>query len=97
MLLLPHNARPASGSHAARRRGSRERQWRAGTGIARGFITSEVEMLRPRKIALCHQDNWMLPLTTATDVEPIKHELGRRAPGVELIEIPYLGGYRVLG
>jgi L-ascorbate metabolism protein UlaG (beta-lactamase superfamily) len=65
-------------------------------GSLAGFIASEVEMLRPRKIALCHHDNWMPPLTTATDVEPIKHELGRRAPGVELIEMPYLGGYRVL-
>jgi hypothetical protein len=66
-------------------------------GSLAGFIVSEVEMLRPRKVALCHHDNWMPPLTTATDIEPIKHELGHRAPGVELIEMPYLGGYRVFG
>jgi L-ascorbate metabolism protein UlaG (beta-lactamase superfamily) len=61
-----------------------------------GFIATEVEVLRPRKISLCHHDNWMPPLTTATDVEPIKHELARRAPGVELIEMPYLSGHRIL-
>jgi len=49
-------------------------------GSLAGFIASEVEMLRPRKVALCHHDNWMPPLTTATDIAPIKHELGRRVP-----------------
>jgi L-ascorbate metabolism protein UlaG (beta-lactamase superfamily) len=66
-------------------------------GSLGGFIASEVELLRPGRVALCHHDNWMPPLTTATDVEPIKHELARRTPGVELIEMPYLAGYRVFG
>jgi L-ascorbate metabolism protein UlaG (beta-lactamase superfamily) len=66
-------------------------------GSLAGFIANEVQMLRPRRIALCHHDNWMPPLTTMTDVEPIKHEVAHRAPGVELIEMPYLGGYRFLG
>jgi L-ascorbate metabolism protein UlaG (beta-lactamase superfamily) len=66
-------------------------------GSLAGFVASEVEMLRPRRVALCHHDNWMPPLTTATDVEPIKRELARRAPGVELIEMPYLAGYRLFG
>ncbi len=66
-------------------------------GSLAGFIADEVEMLRPRKIALCHHDNWMPPLTTLTDIEPIKHELVRRAPSVEFIEMPYLGGYRIFG
>src|SRR5579863_2025051 len=66
-------------------------------GSLAGFIAAEVDMLRPRKVALCHHDNWMPPLTSATDVDPIKHELARRAPRVELIEMPYLGGYRILG
>lgn len=66
-------------------------------GSLAGFISTEVELLRPRKIALCHQDNWMPPLTSPIDVEPIKHELARRAPGVEFVEMPYLGGYRIFG
>ena len=64
-------------------------------GSLAGFIATEVEMLRPRKVALCHHDNWMPPLTSPTDVEPIKHELARRAPEVDFIEMPYLGAYRV--
>jgi L-ascorbate metabolism protein UlaG (beta-lactamase superfamily) len=66
-------------------------------GSLAGFIATEVEMLRPRKVALCHHDNWMPPLTSPTDVAPIKHELARRAPEVEFIEMPYLGAYRILG
>jgi L-ascorbate metabolism protein UlaG (beta-lactamase superfamily) len=66
-------------------------------GSLAGFIASEVEMLRPGKIALCHHDNWMPPLTSPTDVEPIKHELARRAPSVELIEMPYLAARQILG
>jgi hypothetical protein len=95
--LVGYNARPASGARASRRHGSRERQSRPVQGSLAGFIASEVEVLRPPKIALCHHDNGMPLLTTATDVEPVKYELERRAPGVELIEMPYLGGYRVLG
>jgi hypothetical protein len=45
-------------------------------------------MLRPRKVALCHHDNWMPPFTFPTDVEPVKHELARVASGVEFIEMP---------
>jgi hypothetical protein len=33
-------------------------------GFLAGFIAAEVEMLRPRKVALCHHDNWMPPLTS---------------------------------
>jgi L-ascorbate metabolism protein UlaG (beta-lactamase superfamily) len=66
-------------------------------GSLASFIAAEVEMLRPRKVALCHHDNWMPPLTTATNVEPIKHELARRAPTVQLVEMPYLSDYRIFG
>jgi L-ascorbate metabolism protein UlaG (beta-lactamase superfamily) len=62
-------------------------------GSLAGFIASEVELLRPGKVALCHHDNWMPPLTSPTDLEPIKHELARRATSVEFIEMPYLSGY----
>lgn len=64
-------------------------------GSLAGFIADEVRMLHPRKVALCHHDNWMPPLTTPIDVAPIKYELARRTPNVEFIEMPYLGGYRI--
>ncbi|HKV53172.1 MAG TPA: MBL fold metallo-hydrolase [Candidatus Binataceae bacterium] len=66
-------------------------------GSLGGFIASEVEVLRPRKVALCHHDNWMPPLTSLTDVGPIKHEIARRAPEVEFVEMPYLSAYPILG
>jgi L-ascorbate metabolism protein UlaG (beta-lactamase superfamily) len=64
-------------------------------GSLAGFIGTEVEMLRPRKVALCHHDNWMPPFTFPTDVEPVKHELARVASGVEFIEMPYLAAYAI--
>jgi L-ascorbate metabolism protein UlaG (beta-lactamase superfamily) len=66
-------------------------------GSLANFIAAEIELVRPRKIALCHHDNWMPPLTSPTDVEPIKHELARRTPGVEFIEMPYLSAHRIFG
>lgn len=66
-------------------------------GSLASFIAAEVEMLRASKVALCHHDNWMPPLTSATDVEPIKYAIARRAPAAELIEMPYLSGHRIFG
>jgi L-ascorbate metabolism protein UlaG (beta-lactamase superfamily) len=60
------------------------------------FIASEVEMIRPHKVTLCHHDNWMPPLTAAVDVGPIRHEVARRASSVEFIEMPYLADYPIL-
>jgi hypothetical protein len=64
-------------------------------GSLAGSIAAEVETLRPRKVALCHHDNWLPPLTQPTDVEPIKYEVGRRTPAVEFVEMPYLSGYPI--
>jgi hypothetical protein len=66
-------------------------------GSLGGFIAAEVEMLCPRKVALCHHDNWIPPRTFPTDLEPIEHELARRATGVEFIEMPYLAACRIFG
>jgi hypothetical protein len=45
-------------------------------------------MLGPRKVALCHHDNWTPPLTSPTDIQLVKLELARGAKGVEFIECP---------
>ena len=66
-------------------------------GTLAEFVASEAELLRPRQVILCHHDDWMPPLTRPTDVGPIRHELARRTPGVELIEMGYLAGYPLLG
>jgi L-ascorbate metabolism protein UlaG (beta-lactamase superfamily) len=62
-------------------------------GTLAEFIAREVELLRPRRLLLGHHDDWMPPITRAIDTAPIRHELARRAPDVELIETGYLGGY----
>jgi len=66
-------------------------------GTLAEFVASEAELLQPRQVILCHHDDWMPPLTRPTDVGPIRHELARRTPGVELIEMGYLAGYPLLG
>ena len=60
------------------------------------FMAREADILRPRRIILCHHDNWMPPSTSATDVEPIRHELARQTPYVDLVEMGYLEEYPIL-
>jgi L-ascorbate metabolism protein UlaG (beta-lactamase superfamily) len=48
-------------------------------GTLAGFMASEVELLRPGTVTLCHHDDWMPPLTTPIDVEPIRAEVARVA------------------
>ena len=60
------------------------------------FVAREADLLRPRRIVLCHHDNWMPPMTRPTDTEPIRHELARQAPHTQLVEMGYLEGYPIL-
>jgi L-ascorbate metabolism protein UlaG (beta-lactamase superfamily) len=65
-------------------------------GTLAEFIASEVELLRPATVVLCHHDDWMPPLTQPLDVGPIRHELARRTPGARLVEMGYLEGRPIL-
>ena len=40
--------------------------------------------------------DWMPPTTRPTDVTPIREELARQSPGVELVEMGYLEAYPIL-
>jgi L-ascorbate metabolism protein UlaG (beta-lactamase superfamily) len=60
------------------------------------FVAREAELLHPRRVILDHHDDWMPPITRATDVAPIRRELSMHAPGVELIEMGYRESYPVL-
>ena len=60
------------------------------------FVAREVDLVRPRRVALCHHDNWMPPFTRETDVEPIRSELARHFPHVEFLEMGYLEDMPVL-
>jgi len=66
-------------------------------GTLAEFVASEVELLRPRTVVLCHHDDWMPPLTRPTDVAPIRHALAARTPGARLVEMDYLAAYPILG
>jgi L-ascorbate metabolism protein UlaG (beta-lactamase superfamily) len=65
-------------------------------GTLADFVASEVELLRPREVVLCHHDDWMPPLTRPIDVGPIRHQLERRTPAARLVEMGYLEGRRIL-
>ena len=60
------------------------------------FVSREVELLRPEKIVLCHHDDWCPPVTSPTDVTPIRQELELRHPRVSLLEMGYLEEYPIL-
>ena len=53
------------------------------------FMARQVDLLRLRKVVLCHHDDWNPPVTSPPDIEPIREELARHTP-VELVEMGYL-------
>ncbi len=60
------------------------------------FMVREADLLRPRRIVLSHHDDWMPPTTRPPNVAPIRKELERQRPGVELVEMGYSEGYPIL-
>jgi L-ascorbate metabolism protein UlaG (beta-lactamase superfamily) len=65
-------------------------------GSLADFVAGEVELLGPRRLLLCHHDNWMPPFTQETDIEPIRARVSATAPSTELIELDYLDPFPVL-
>jgi hypothetical protein len=53
-------------------------------------------LLQPQRVVLAHHDNWLPGFSVDTDVQPIRDELARVAPGTELIDLGYLDGTRIL-
>ncbi len=60
------------------------------------FVADEVELLAPTTVALCHHDDWMPPVTTSLPVEPFAAEVARRDLPVEVLDLGYLEGRRIL-
>jgi hypothetical protein len=48
-------------------------------------------------VVLSHHDDWLPGFSTATDIGPIRAEIGRWLPSAELLELSYLDGRRLLG
>jgi L-ascorbate metabolism protein UlaG (beta-lactamase superfamily) len=65
-------------------------------GSLSDFIAREVQLLEPRRVLLCHHDNWMPPFTRELDVGPIRASLTAAAPRTELVEVGYLDPFPVL-
>ena len=61
------------------------------------FVGRQVELLDPKKVVLCHHDNWLPGFSIETDVAPIRAELKRLSPATELVELSYLDATPILG
>ena len=60
------------------------------------FVAREVDLLRPKSIVLGHHDNWNPPVTVPTDLGPIRQELTRQSPRVNMVDMGYLESYPIL-
>jgi L-ascorbate metabolism protein UlaG (beta-lactamase superfamily) len=59
------------------------------------FVARQAELLRPRRVVLCHHDDWLPGFSIDTDVAPIAAALRETAPDVELVELGYVDGTAV--
>lgn len=57
------------------------------------FVARQADLVRPRRVILAHHDDWLPGFSTDTDVKPIREELARVAPRVELVELGYVDGF----
>jgi L-ascorbate metabolism protein UlaG (beta-lactamase superfamily) len=60
------------------------------------FVGRQADLLRPRRLVLCHHDNWLPGFSVETDLAPIRTELSRSAPQTELLELGYLDATEIL-
>jgi L-ascorbate metabolism protein UlaG (beta-lactamase superfamily) len=60
------------------------------------FVARQVDLVRPRRVVLCHHDDWLPGFSIPTDVEPIRAEIARVAPRTELLEPGYLDATEIL-
>lgn len=58
------------------------------------FLLDEVELLGPRRVMLCHHDDWLPGFSVPTDMEPIRSAFATLP--VELVEADYLEPTRLL-
>jgi L-ascorbate metabolism protein UlaG (beta-lactamase superfamily) len=60
------------------------------------FVARQAQLLKPRRVVLCHHDDWLPGFSIDTDVTPIAEALRRATPDVELVELGYVDGTVVL-
>jgi hypothetical protein len=54
-----------------------------------GFVATEVELMRPGQVVLCHHDDWMPPVTRPGDVSAIRAAVAARAPEIPVHSLEY--------
>jgi L-ascorbate metabolism protein UlaG (beta-lactamase superfamily) len=86
-----HDLRPDVAILAAAGRGNIDGEPIQGT-LAE-FVARQADLLRPRRVILCHHDDWLPGFSIPTRVAPIQEALARRVPRTELVELGYLSGY----
>jgi L-ascorbate metabolism protein UlaG (beta-lactamase superfamily) len=60
------------------------------------FVARLAERLQPRRLVLCHHDDWLPGFSVDTDVAPIRAALARAEPAPELLELGYLDATEIL-
>jgi L-ascorbate metabolism protein UlaG (beta-lactamase superfamily) len=90
-----HNLRPDVAILAAAGRGNVDGEPIQGS-LAQ-FVARQAWLLRPRRVILSHHDDWLPGFSVATDTAPIREELARWLPAVDLVELDYLDRHPLFG
>ncbi|MDJ0770178.1 MAG: MBL fold metallo-hydrolase [Ilumatobacter sp.] len=59
------------------------------------FVARQVAMISPKRVLLCHHDDWLPGFSVATDASSIATEIDAVSPDTELLEVDYLAGTRI--
>jgi L-ascorbate metabolism protein UlaG (beta-lactamase superfamily) len=86
-----HNLRPDVAILAAAGRGTIDGEPIQGT-LAQ-FVARQADLLRPRRVILDHQDDWLPGFSVPTRIAPIRETMARSVPRTELVELGYLSSY----
>jgi L-ascorbate metabolism protein UlaG (beta-lactamase superfamily) len=89
------NLRPDAAILAAAGRGNIDGEPTQGTLAA--FVAREAALVRARKVILSHHDDWFPGISNAIDVEVVRREMARQAPGAALVELDYMDRHSVFG
>jgi len=62
-------------------------------GTLAQFVAAEARLLQPHRVVLSHHDDWLPGFTSGNlDVAPVRAELTRALPRVDLLELGYTSG-----
>ncbi len=59
-------------------------------GSLASFVAAEVATTGPKRVCLCHHDDWLPPFTVPLDTEAVRWQVAHETPQVELLDLDYL-------